>query len=168
MLVSMIAAVAKNRVIGRENRLPWYLPEDLKYFKQTTLGSPVVMGRKTYESIGRLLPGRPHWILSRNPSFQVSGARVVSDLDQALSEIATNYPDSEVFILGGGVLYSEALARKKVDRLYLTEIAEEIEGDAFFPEWDREEFFEVRSSPLEMSSQSRLHYRFVLYEKKSG
>ncbi len=179
MRVSAIAAVATNGVIGNGGRLPWHLPEDLKYFKETTVGRPVILGRKTYESIGRLLPGRPHWILSRNSEFEVSGARVVRDLAQALTEIRAEYPnEQECFILGGGEIYAEAIRQGILDRLYLTEVAHDFEGDAFFPEWDRAKFVEISSRPgiprvaRQMVTQgssvpeSDLHYRFVVYERR--
>jgi dihydrofolate reductase len=128
--VSLIAAVSKNGVIGREGRLPWNLPEDLKYFKEKTYGAPVIMGRKTYESIGRLLPGRKNIILSRRNDLIVPGAWLAQDLEAALLLTAGA---SEVFVIGGAEIY--ALALSSADRLYITEVDVEIEGDAVFPSW---------------------------------
>lgn len=157
MRISMVAAMAANRVIGKDNQLLWRLPEDLKRFKSITMGSPVVMGRKTYESIGRLLPGRTNVILSRDPAFAVEGAKVFTSLDAALAALANEH--AEVFVIGGGEIYRQALPR--ADRLYLTEIDAEYEGDAFFPEFDRTQFREIGSE--ERSEPFR--FRFVTYER---
>lgn len=126
----MIAALADNRVIGKDNKMPWHLPADLQYFKKTTMGSPIIMGRKTYASIGRPLPGRLNIILSRDKSLQIEGTTVVSSLENALS---TASGADEVFITGGSHLYNTFL--EKTDRLYLTLIDAEFEGDTFFPDY---------------------------------
>lgn len=136
MSLSVIVALAKNRVIGLNNTLPWHLPEDLKRFKQLTMGHHIIMGRKTYESLGRLLPGRQTVIVTRNPDYKVDGAIVVHSLEQAIS---VSSADSEAFLIGGAELYQQSLPLAK--RLYLTMIDAEFEGDAYFPEieldhWD--------------------------------
>ena len=121
--VAMIVAMAENRVIGRDNKLPWYLPNDLKYFKTTTLGKPIIMGRKTYESIGKPLPGRANIVVSRNPEYSAEGVRVVGSLEQALqlaTDIAFIDGATELVVIGGAQLYAEALGR--VDRIYLTQV----------------------------------------------
>nr|AIA16801.1 Dihydrofolate reductase [uncultured bacterium] len=156
MRIYLIAAMASNRVIGRENRLPWRLPEDLKRFKELTMGHPVVMGRKTYESIGRLLPGRENIILSRDPGFVVEGATMVRSYDELVS--AERARGRELFVIGGAQIYSRAL--QDADRIYLTEIDAEIEGDAYFPE--------VPPSFRPVASEERAGdpaFRFVTYEK---
>lgn len=130
--VSIIAAIAANGVIGRNNDLPWHLPEDLKRFRALTMGHHIIMGRKTYDSLGRLLPGRTTVIVSRNPDYHVEGAIVVSSLATAIAACAN---DPEVFVIGGAQLYREALPL--ADRLYLTELQEAFEGDASFPVYDR-------------------------------
>jgi dihydrofolate reductase len=133
--VSLIAAMARNRVIGAGNRLPWHLPEDLKYFKQVTSGHPVVMGRKTYESIGRLLAGRENRIVSRQPGYSVAGARVYGSLEEACRG------EGEVFVIGGAEIYAQAMGLAA--RIYLTRIDAEVPGDAYFPAWPEAEFREV-------------------------
>jgi dihydrofolate reductase len=130
MKVSAIAAMAENWVIGRNNALPWKLQDDLIRFRRTTLNHPIIMGRKTFESIGRILPGREHWIISRNTDYKVPGAQVVSSIQEAI-KLCEGKTD-EVFIIGGSEIYRQSLTR--VDRLYLTIIHQKIEGDAHFPE----------------------------------
>lgn len=130
--ISLIAALSENRVIGRGNSLPWHIPEDLKHFKEVTSGHPVIMGRKTFASIGRLLPQRLNIVVSRDPSYVVEGATMARSLPQAL-EIAKNYDTKEVFVIGGGQIFEQAIPF--ADRLYLTVVHTEIAGDAFFPEY---------------------------------
>jgi len=134
MKISMIAAMGKNRVIGLNNKMPWHLPADLQWFKKVTLGSPIIMGRKTYESIGRPLPGRLNIILSRNQTLEIEGCSVVNSLDSALqlAKDADNSKD-EIFITGGSHLYNKFL--DTADRLYLTLIDDEFDGDTYFPDY---------------------------------
>ena len=127
--VSIIAAIARNGVIGSKNALPWHLPEDLRHFKALTMGHHIVMGRKTYESLGRLLPGRTTVIISRSQGFSVPGALTAQSLGAALSMCGE---DKEIFVIGGAELYMHALPL--ADRLYLTEIDADFEGDTRFPE----------------------------------
>lgn len=131
--VALIAAVASNGVIGSDNALPWRLPEDLKRFKALTLGHPVIMGRKTFESIGRPLPGRRNIVISRNAAFSAEGCETAASLDAALAACAGT--TDEVFIIGGEQIYAAAMPH--AERLYLTEIQAEFQGDARFPEFDR-------------------------------
>jgi dihydrofolate reductase len=146
MTIALIAAMARNRVIGRDNKLPWNIPEDLKYFRAKTAGHPVIMGRKTFESIlnlvGRPLPGRLNIVVTRQTAFTApSGVRVVGSLEAAV-EAARGVPGSdEVFVLGGAEIYAQSLAI--ADRLYITWIDRDYEGDARFPVWDSGEFREV-------------------------
>ena len=157
MTLSVIAAVARNRVIGRDNALPWRLPEDLKHFRALTMGHHIVMGRKTYESLGRLLPGRTTVIVSRNRNYAVPGAIVVSSLQQALQACGD---DEEIFIIGGAELYREALPM--ADRLYLTEIDADVDGDAHFPEYPQSDWREVARESH--SGTGGLSFSYVVYE----
>ena len=164
MKLSLIAAVADNGIIGRNGKLPWYLPEDLKYFKRVTLGKPVVMGRKTWESIGRPLPGRTNIVVTRQPGYQAEGARVVESLDEALrlaESIAVIDGAEELVVIGGEEIYR--LALPMADCLYLTEVHAEVPGDARFPDWAREEWTEVaRETPAE-DAAGDYPYSFVVY-----
>ncbi len=131
----MIAALAENRVIGRDNQLPWHLPADLKHFKALTLGKPIIMGRKTWDSLGRPLPGRLNLVVSRQPGLQLEGAEVFASLDAALerAEIWAREEDAEeLMLIGGAQLYELGLAQ--AERLYLTRVGISPQGDAFFPE----------------------------------
>ena len=130
MLISMIAAMANDRVIGKDNQMPWHLPADFTWFKRCTMGKPVVMGRKTYESIGRPLPGRHNIVISRDDSLVIDGVSIVSSIEQALELVKES---EEVMIIGGGSIYQACLA--KANRLYVTEIKADIEGDTHFPDW---------------------------------
>ena len=129
MKISLIVAMASNRVIGKNNQMPWHLSADLRKFKQITMGNPIVMGRKTFESIGKPLPGRKNIIISRNKSYEQPGCQVFSDIDLALASCA-NY--DEVFIIGGSAMYEMMLPRAEL--IYLTQIEQEFSGDTFFPE----------------------------------
>jgi len=134
----MIAALARNRVIGRDGDLPWRLPDDAKHFRDTTMGKPVVMGRKTWESFGGVLEGRDNIVVSRQPDYEAAGATVVSSLDEALKLLSDR---DEVFIAGGEALYAEALPR--AGRMVLTLVDAEVDGDVHFPDFDRSEWREV-------------------------
>jgi dihydrofolate reductase len=136
--VTIIAAVAANGVIGKDNRMPWHLPEDLKRFKALTMGHPMIMGRKTWESLPGRLPGRPHIVVTRNPHYQAEGAIVVASLAAAIKAAGDT---DEVFVIGGAQLYGQALAI--ADQLQLTEIAAEFSGDTRFPDYDREAWKET-------------------------
>ena len=136
MIISMIVAHGRNRVIGVGNVMPWHIPADLKFFKAKTLGRPVVMGRKTFQSIGHPLPGRPNIVITRDGGFSVEGITCVSSLDEAVEVAklkALELDGDEIMIVGGGQIYEQMLARAK--RLYLTEIDLAPEGDAFFPDY---------------------------------
>jgi dihydrofolate reductase len=138
MRITLVAAVAKNGVIGRDGDLPWRLPDDLKAFKRLTLGKPVVMGRKTWESIGRPLPGRHNVVMTRSEGFAAPGASVVSSVQQAL-ELLTDH--EEIMVIGGGAIYRQFLGR--ASRIYLTEVDAEVDGDVTFPELDAAEWEET-------------------------
>jgi dihydrofolate reductase len=139
--VSLIAALAKNRVIGAGNALPWRLPEDLKHFKALTMGHPVIMGRKTFESIGKPLPGRTNIVVSRSPGFAAEGCTVVESPRAALNAAFAGGGGEEAFVIGGAELYGALL--DSADTMYLTEIEQTVDGDAWFPEFDREQWQET-------------------------
>ncbi len=159
--LSLIAAVARNGGIGRDNQLLVHLPEDLRHFKRTTLGCPIVMGRRTWESIGRPLPGRRNLVVTRNPAWHAAGAEVAASLDAAL-ELAA---DAErVFVIGGAQLFAEALPL--ADELVLTEIDADLPADTFFPHWDRGAFVE-QATAAQVSEQG-FAYRFVTYRRRAA
>ena len=130
-MLSMIAGMAHNRVIGKDNQLPWHLPADLGWFKRTTMGKPIIMGRKTHESIGKPLPGRQNIIISTNTDLQLAGCDVVNSPEAAI-ELVSNEP--EIMVIGGALIYELFLPH--VDRLYLTQVDAEVDGDAFFPDYE--------------------------------
>lgn len=158
--ISIIVAMAKNRVIGANNQLPWHLSADLKRFKALTMGHHIIMGRKTWESFGRLLPGRRHVIVSRQPGYSVAGAQVVHSLDAA---IAACTGDDEIFVIGGGEIYRQALP--VTDRIYLTEIIREFDGDTRFPELDKALWRLTERTP---GRNHDIDYAFCNYERVSG
>ncbi|HYP68977.1 MAG TPA: dihydrofolate reductase [Thiobacillaceae bacterium] len=157
--ISLIAALARNRVIGIENRLPWKLSEDLKHFRALTLGHHILMGRKTYESIGRPLPGRTTVIISRGVFSAPNNCIAAHSIQDA---IAACMGDEEIFFVGGADLYGQALPL--VDRLYLTEIQSDVAGDAWFPEFDKAQWTEV-SRDRRRDEASGLEYHFVIYDR---
>jgi len=156
--LSLIAAVARNGAIGKDNALLWRLPEDLKFFKRTTLGCPVIMGRKTWDSIGRPLPGRRNIVITRNTTWRADGAEVFHDLASALAATA-DVP--KVFVIGGGELYAQALPL--ADELVLTEVDADFVGDTFFPKWDRDAFTET--SRESHKSDAGWAYHFVVRQR---
>ncbi|HWP17851.1 MAG TPA: dihydrofolate reductase [Burkholderiaceae bacterium] len=157
--LSIIAAVARNGVIGRDNSLAWNLPEDLQHFKRTTLGCPVLMGRKTFESIGKPLPGRRNVVITRDPHWTAPGVEEAPSLPAALQLLKHA---TKVFIIGGSQVFAEALPL--VDELILTEIDHDFEGDTYFPSWNREEFAEVARETHR--SPAGWNYHFVTYHRK--
>ena len=159
--INVIAALAKNRVIGIENRLPWRLPEDLAHFKALTLGHPVLMGRKTFESLGRPLPGRTNIVITRNPDYRPGGVTLAASIPDALAACAGQ---DEVFFIGGAELYAQAIPL--ADRLYLTEVAIDAEGDARFPDYDRTAFREIARAPQRGVRGDALDFDFVVYARK--
>tara|TARA_B100000676_G_scaffold310291_1_gene376343 strand:+ start:2061 stop:2570 length:510 start_codon:yes stop_codon:yes gene_type:complete len=165
--LSLMVAKASNRVIGRNNKLPWYLPNDLKYFKQVTFGKPVIMGRKTWDSLGKPLPGRTNIVITRQPDFQAEGAKVVATLDEAVTmaeNVAFIEGQDEAVVMGGAEIY--ALALPKADRLYLTEVHAEVEGDTWFPEYDTSEWKEIGREDFPAEGPNPYDYSFVVYERK--
>ncbi len=161
MRVSLIAAMARNRVIGRENDLPWKLPADQKRFKQITMGHYLIMGRKTYDSVGKPLPGRPNVVITRRKDYRPEGVQVVHSLNEAL---ALAVDDDEVFIAGGEEIYR--LALPVADCLYLTEIDAEFEGDTFFPDFDRSQWEVVAEEVHTGDDRRPFSYSYRTYRRK--
>jgi len=165
--LSLIVALAENRVIGLDNRMPWHLPGDFKYFKATTLGKPIIMGRKTWDSLGRPLPGRLNLVVSRQPGLQLEGAEVFASLEEAIvraDQWAREQGVDELMLIGGAQLYAQGLEKGLVDRLYLTRVEMNPEGDAWFPEVDERVWQKVSSQqgPVE---EGKPVYHFEVWEQ---
>ncbi|TEW54409.1 type 3 dihydrofolate reductase [Psychromonas sp. RZ22] len=161
MKISMIVAMAHNRVIGLDNQMPWHLPADLQYFKKTTLGKPVIMGRKTYDSIGRALPGRLNIVVSRDPNLTISGVTCVTSVEQAL---AMAEGTEEVMIIGGATIYEYFL--KVANRLYLTFIDLETKGDTKFPDYLAQgEWQQVASEEYLADEKNAYNLEFVTLDR---
>jgi len=157
--ISMIVARSRNHVIGKDNQMPWKISADLQFFKRVTMGHPVIMGRKTWESIGRPLPGRRNIVVSRNADLHLLGAEVASSLDDALNRLSES---PRVFVIGGEQLFRQSFA--KADRLYLTEIDIDIvDGDTFFEIPDPENWQEIEKTP---GSEGDINFRFITLERK--
>jgi dihydrofolate reductase len=161
--ISIIAALARNRTIGRGNAMPWRLPEDLKRFKRLTIGNAVIMGRKTFESIGTPLNGRNNIVITRSGDWSRTGCVVVNSLEAALAAIRGR---EEAFVIGGAQIY--ALAMPLARRLYLTEIERDFEGDAFFPEFDRSQWREISRERHASGGAEGFDYAFVECERRTG
>jgi len=160
---SIIAALARHRVIGRGGTMPWRLPAELRYFRNRTLGKPVVMGRRTFESIGRPLPGRRNIVVSRDPRYRAEGVEVARGLDEALA-LAGAAP--EVMVIGGAQVYRQALPRAR--RLYLTHIDAELQGDTHFPPWDPEQWTEIECLPRAADAHNPYAMTFCVLERRSA
>jgi dihydrofolate reductase len=156
-MISIIVAYAHGRVIGRQGKIPWYLPDDLQHFKQVTSGHTVVMGRKTYESIGRPLPQRRNVVLTHHCEIDLPGFEVVHSKEAILRL-------GDIFIIGGASLYSQFL--EVAERLYITEVALDVEGDAFFPAWNSADFTLISSRAGVLDEKSTIPHTFLLYERK--
>ncbi len=163
MRISMIAAMSQNRVIGRDGGLPWHLPADLKFFKRMTLGKPVIMGRRTCQSLPEPLPGRKNIVLSRDPSFRPQGFHVVADPESALSAAE---PAEEVFICGGEAVYAAFLDH--AGRIYLTLVEAEVEGDARFPELPQEQWAEVARETHPRDDRNPYARTVTVLERRGG
>ncbi|HAS6321311.1 type 3 dihydrofolate reductase [Vibrio vulnificus] len=159
MIISMIAAMAKQRIIGKDNQMPWHLPADFAWFKRCTMGKPVVMGRKTYDSIGRPLPGRLNIVISRDESLVIEGVTMANSIAHAL---ALAGDADEVMIIGGGSIYAECLP--KADKLYLTFIDATIDGDTQFPDWG-EQWCESHREYYSADEKNRYAMDFVILER---
>ena len=160
MRISLIVAMAENRVIGRDNQLPWRIPADLKHFKALTMGKPIIMGRKTYESIGRPLPGRDNIVITGDPSYRAEGCQVVHTLEEALRSAGGA---EEAMIIGGATLYRQTL--KDADRLYLTLVKAQPEGDTWFPKIEPQEWREIRREVHRADESNEYDYDFVVLDR---
>ncbi len=173
MIISLISAVAQNGIIGKNNDLPWHLPDDFAYFKKTTFGHPIIMGRKSLEALGKPLPGRTNIVITRDRSFVFADVTVVHSLDDALiaakqaladTEHNSRTAGGEIFVIGGTQIYT--LALPVANRLYLTEIDRAYEGDASFPSFDRAEWHEVSRRHHPTDTRHETTFDFVIYERK--
>jgi len=163
MTISFIVAVSENNVIGKDNQLPWHLPSDMKYFKNKTWAMPVVMGRKTFEALGKPLEGRTNIVITRQTDWRPAGVEIVHSIDQAIVE-ATKLDAKEIFIIGGAEIFSAALP--SADRIYLTLIHHGFEGDAFFPELKQEEWKLVSNKDHEADEKNKYAHSFQVWERK--
>ncbi|MCB0396037.1 MAG: dihydrofolate reductase [Flavobacteriales bacterium] len=161
MELSFIVAVAENNVIGQDNQLPWHLPADLKYFKKITTGHTIIMGRKTYESIGKPLPNRRSVIVTRQTGYEASGCTVVASIAEALDLCSD---EQEVFLIGGAELYSHAMDR--ADKLYITHIHHTIQGDRYFPEITKNTWKEIEREDCSADEKNPYDYSFVVYKRR--
>lgn len=160
-MISLIAAVARNRALGKDGQLLWHLPEDMRYFRETTRGKPVIMGRKTWESLPdvfRPLPGRRNIVISRNPAYDAPGATLAGSLEEA---VRLAQDDAEVFVIGGAEIYRQALPLAQ--RLYLTEVARDFDADAFFPEFSASDWTEISRSAAK--NGAGLDFTFAVYQR---
>ena len=167
MLLSVIVAAADNGVIGRDNALPWHISEDLKYFKRVTLGKPVIMGRKTFDSIGRPLPGRANIVISRDPAFTAEGVHPVLSLDEAVTlaeDIALIDGVDEALVIGGAQIYAAAIPR--ADRLYLTRVHAAVEGDVLLPDIDWSGWREQSREFHAAEAPNPYDYSFLVFERQ--
>ncbi len=165
MIISLIAALTKNRVIGKNNDLPWHLPDDMKYFMQTTKGHHVIMGRKNYESIPekfRPLPNRTNIVVTRQKNFMAPGCTIVNTIEAGIAEAQTA-GEKELFIIGGSEIYS--LGMPRANRLYLTEIESTMEGDTYFPVINKNEWKELSRTHHDVDARHSYAFDFVVYEK---
>ncbi|MCP4043426.1 MAG: type 3 dihydrofolate reductase [Gammaproteobacteria bacterium] len=160
MIVSIIAAMDRKRLIGVDNQLPWRLPADLRHFKRVTMGKPILMGRRTWASIGRPLPGRENIVVTRDDDFRAEGCSVVHSLDGALT-VADHY--SEVMVIGGASFYAQMLPRSS--RMYLTLIDHEFVGDTYFPDYGPAGWRELGREDCSPDDRNRYHYSFVVLER---
>ncbi|MEI4768242.1 dihydrofolate reductase [Psychrobacillus sp. FJAT-51614] len=160
-MISLIVAHDPNRVIGLNNEMPWHIPGDLAYFKNKTMGKAMVMGRKTFEAIGRILPGRKNIIITRNPSYKVEGAEVVSTIEDAIN-LAKEFHE-EVMIIGGEQIFRAVLP--KADRLYITFIQNVFDGDTFFPPYNNEEWALVETSE-DLHTPDGITFSYLVYDRK--
>ncbi|AZJ34831.1 dihydrofolate reductase [Tenacibaculum singaporense] len=161
-MITLIAAIAKNNALGKDNDLIWHLPADLKRFKKVTTGHPILMGRNTFESIGKPLPNRTSIIITRNNNYFVDGCLMANSIEQAI-ELTEG---KDAFIIGGAQIYKDALEQNLVDRLDITLLHHEFEADAFFPEINMEIWKEVAREDFKADEKNKYDYSFVSYEKR--
>lgn len=160
-MISFIVAMDKNRVIGKNNQLPWHLPEDLKFFKRTTMGHPIIMGRKTHESIGKPLPGRTNIVITRNQDYRSEGCLIFHTLNELLDY--EKKQKEELFLIGGAELFQAAFPY--ANRLYITKIDHEFNGDTFFPEFNETNWIMISQEKGMKDEKNPYDYSFVTYER---
>ena len=165
-MISLIVAKADNDVIGAGNKMPWHIPSELAHFKQRTMGKPMIMGRKTFESLGRVLPGRPHVVISRQSLQLPENCYPVHSLDEAIARARSlnAAPDDEVVVIGGAEIYRQMLPL--ADTLYVTEVHLSPQGDTFFPALDVNEWQETERTDVEAGTDSAIAYSIVTYQRK--
>src|SRR5258706_9386132 len=163
MTISFIVAVSENNVIGEDNKLPWHLPSDMKYFKKKTWAMPVVMGRKTFEALGKPVEGRTNIVITRQTDWKAGGVEIKHSIEQAIVE-ATKLDAKEIFIIGGAEIFSAALP--SADRIYFTLIHHNFEGDAFFPELKQEEWKLASKKDHEADEKNKYAHSFQVWERK--
>ncbi len=163
VVISFIVAVSENNVIGKDNKLPWYLPTDMKYFKNMTWGMPVVMGRKSFDALGKSLMGRTNIVITRNKNWKADGVEVVQSIDQAIT-LASQTDAKEIYIIGGGEIFQAAMP--SADKIYRTLVHENFEGDAFFPEIKQEEWKLVSNRDCEPDEKNAYALSFQVWERK--
>ena len=164
MIISLIAAISENNAIGKDNKLMWHLPIDMKFFKNSTWGFPVIMGRKTFQELGnKALPGRQNIVITRQKDFKAEGVVVVHTLDDALF-VARDADTNEIFVIGGGEIYKEALP--KANRLYITRVHATLQGDAFFPVFDEKKWNCISSRPVKADDRHAYDFTIQTWEKK--
>jgi|ERR1035437_1338077 dihydrofolate reductase len=162
MIISIIAAVAENYVIGKDNKIPWYLPADFKYFKEKTTGHCIIMGRKTYESIGKPLPNRTSIVITKQKDYEAPGCFIAYSLEAAI-DLCRDTEQSEAFIIGGKQIYDQAL--KYSNKLYITKVHAEVEGDTYFPEFSQNEFLLTSSVENKADEKNIYNQTYLTYEK---
>jgi dihydrofolate reductase len=160
-MISLLVAMDKNQLIGKDNDLPWRLPADLAYFKRVTMGHPIIMGRKTYDSIGRPLPGRENIIVTRDTSYEAEGCKVIHSIEEIVK--MNEQTDQELFVIGGAEIFKEILPHS--DRLYITEINEVFDGDTYFPAFDKAEWKVISKEQGIKDEKNPYDYTFLVYEK---
>jgi len=160
--LSLIVAMDENRLIGNDNQLPWHLPADLAFFKRTTMGKPIIMGRKTFESIGKALPGRRNIVITRDPDFTASGCEIVNSIDAALHCCAA---DEEVMLIGGASLYQQTI--DQATRMYITRIHHRFEGDTWFPEFEHGDWQIENQEDFDADQSNAPAYSFVKFVRES-
>ena len=165
MVISLLLAASENNVIGKNNQLPWDLPNDLKFFKNITWGMPLIMGRKTFESFRKALKGRTNIVVTRQTGWQAEGVTVVKDLEQAFEEAETT-DSKEVFVIGGGEIFRETFGI--ADKIYITRVHANIEGDVYFPEINEDEWTLVSERPMKQDEQHAYDYTFQLWQRKQA
>ncbi|HUM46736.1 MAG TPA: dihydrofolate reductase [Chitinophagales bacterium] len=162
MIISLIVAAAENNVIGKDGQLPWHLPADMKYFKQTTAGHTVIMGRGTFESLGKPLPGRTNIVITRQQQYKAQGCTIVSNIADAISYAKEN-GTAETFIIGGGEVFRQSMSL--ADRIYLTRIFHSFDGDTFFPELNTDDWKMVSEERHQPDERNKYAFAFQVFEK---